>query len=104
MINANRAFGHGIDVEKSLTIEQMAALEVSFKDHGLGATKQPYALKIAIAPSVAPSIAPNVAQWRAQWCRSTRYNQERKDPCMYRAITCIYYKRRANSSVAQRIP
>ena len=104
MINANRAIGHGIDVEKSLTIEQMAALEMSFKDHGLEATKQSYALKIVISPSVAPSIAPNVAQWRAQWCRSTRYNQERKDPCMHRAITCIYYKRRANSSVAQRIP
>ena len=31
MIAANRAFGHGAGVEKSLSIEQMAALELSFK-------------------------------------------------------------------------
>ena len=54
MINANRAIGHGIDVEKSLTIEQMAALEMSFKDPGLEATKKPYVLKIVTSPSVAP--------------------------------------------------
>ena len=33
MTNANKAFGHGIGAEKSLSIEQMAVLELSFKGH-----------------------------------------------------------------------
>jgi len=33
MTDANKAFGHGTGVEKSLSIEQMAAQELSFTDH-----------------------------------------------------------------------
>ena len=32
MIDANKAFGHGVGVDKSLSVEQMATLELSLKE------------------------------------------------------------------------
>ena len=32
MIDANKAFGHGVGVDVSLSVEQLATLELSFKE------------------------------------------------------------------------